>query len=297
MGLCPIKRARRTKSQMETFHDDLLAIVGAQAPMTVRQTFYQAEVQGLIEKAETGYDKVQRALLQLRQSGRLPYDWIVDNTRWQRKPVTFDNIDESLEAAASSYRKAVWANLDRRVELWVEKDALAGVISPITSRFDVGFLVARGYSSESFAYEAAMQISRFWRREITTFVYHLGDFDPSGQQAAEALHETLQRHAPEGAFEFEQLAVSPDQITAWDLPTRPTKKTDPRYRWFCERWPGWGDISCELDAIPPDTLRGLVQQVIEDSLPDGWMERIEDQERRERMIFQRMIQQINGDTT
>jgi hypothetical protein len=295
MRLSLIKRTRRTKSQMEDFYRALLEIVEEFYPMTVRQAFYQAEVRRLVEKEETGYDKVQRALLKLRQAARIPYSWIVDNTRWQRKPTTYSSVEEVLEAAAASYRKAVWANLDQRLEVWCEKDALAGVLIPVTSRFDVPLLVARGYTSESFAYEAAMDIDAHWQMGIKTYVYHLGDFDPSGMQAAETLNETLNRHAPEGSFEFEQLAVFPDQIEQLGLPTRPTKKTDTRYRWFSERWPACKDTSCELDAVPPDLLRAIVQDTIEQHLPFGWMENIRLAERQERLIFQHMMKQINGE--
>jgi hypothetical protein len=100
--------------------------------MTVRQAFYQAEVKGLVEKEETGYDKVQRALLKLRKKGRVCYSWITDLTRWMRKPMTYDSAEEMLQTAVASYWKAVWANLDERVEIWIEKDALAGVVIPIT---------------------------------------------------------------------------------------------------------------------------------------------------------------------
>ena len=69
--------------------------------MTVQQVC-QAEAFGLVEKAESGYNKVQRGLMVLRNAGRLPFPWIVDNTRWQRKPHTHDSIEEAVRAAAAS---------------------------------------------------------------------------------------------------------------------------------------------------------------------------------------------------
>jgi hypothetical protein len=53
-------------------------------------------------------------------------------------------------------------------------------------------------------------------------------------------------------FEFEVTAVTPEQIVQMELPTRPTKKTDPRAR----RVKG---ESVELDAFHPDKLRELVE--------------------------------------
>jgi len=75
------KRSRPTKSDMEARKAALIEIMSEQRPMTVRQVFYQATVRGVIEKTEAGYGKVQRALVDLRRSGLVPYAWIADSTR------------------------------------------------------------------------------------------------------------------------------------------------------------------------------------------------------------------------
>jgi len=122
----------------------LLDIIADGKPMTVRQVFYQATVHGLVEKAETGYSKVQTDLTLMRRDGSLPYDWLADNTRWQRKPRTFNSVEDALRETAAFYRKSLWADADSYVEIWMEKDALAGVLYPITSMYDVPLMVARG---------------------------------------------------------------------------------------------------------------------------------------------------------
>src|SRR6516165_10470858 len=127
-----IKRQRATKAEVETRREALLDIIDDGKPMTVRQVFYQATVHGLVEKAETGYAKVQTDLTLLRRAGELPYHWLADNTRWQRKPATFDSVLDALRETARFYRKALWKDIDAYVEIWLEKDALAGVIYPIT---------------------------------------------------------------------------------------------------------------------------------------------------------------------
>ena len=100
--------------------------------MTVRQLYYRAEVEGLpgIDKTESGYDKIQRQVLLLRRTGLLPYRHIADLTRWMRQPTTFDSVEEALQETARLYRKALWRDADVYVEIWCEKDALAGVIYP-----------------------------------------------------------------------------------------------------------------------------------------------------------------------
>lgn len=252
-----IKRSRSTKAEVEVRREALLEIIEDGRPMTVRQVFYQATVRALVEKAETGYSKVQTDLTLMRRAGDLPYDYLADNTRWQRKPRTFGGVKEALEDTARFYRKSLWANADCYVEIWLEKDALAGVIYPVTSMFDVSLMVARGYASLSFLYSAAEYINDL---DVPAYIYHLGDFDPSGVNAGEKIEETLRELAPDADIWFERIAVTRGQIEIWDLPTRPTKTSDTRSK-------GFGNISVELDAIEPNQLRELVQTAIEEHLP------------------------------
>ena len=104
-----IKRQRATKTEVEQRRQSLFEIIGPMKPMTVRQAFYQATVRGIVDKTERGYDKVQIDLVQMRRAGVLPYDWLADNTRWQRKPRTFSGVENALQETARLYRKALWA--------------------------------------------------------------------------------------------------------------------------------------------------------------------------------------------
>jgi len=124
-----IKRSRATRGQVEDRRVALLDIIAAMRPMTVRQVFYQATVKGIVEKSEAGYSKVQTDLVAMRRAGQLPYAWLADNTRWQRKPVTFGSIQEALQDTARFYRKSLWRNAGRYVEVWLEKDALVPTIA------------------------------------------------------------------------------------------------------------------------------------------------------------------------
>jgi hypothetical protein len=278
----PIKRQRATKAEVEQRRRDLYAIVEAMEPMTVRQVFYQATVRGLIEKAESGYAKVQTDLTVMRRAGELPYGWLADNTRWQRKPRTFGSVEQALQDTARFYRKSLWDNADSYVEIWLEKDALAGVVYPVTSMNDVPLMVARGYASLSFLHSAAEYINTL---SVPTYIYHLGDFDPSGVNAGEKIEETLCELAPDASMLFERLAVTPEQIAEWDLPTRPTKKSDTRSKNF-------GSISVELDAIEPNQLRGLVQEAIERHLPANQLAVLKAAEESERGIIRQLVSKV-----
>jgi hypothetical protein len=282
----PIKRARATKAEVERRREGLIEIIAAMRPMTVRQVFYQATIRGIVEKSEAGYTKVQTDLTLMRRAGDLPYNWLADNTRWQRKPDTFDSVEEALRETARFYRKSLWTDADAYLEIWLEKDALSGVIYPITSMYDVPLMVARGYASLSFLHSAAEYINGL---VVPTYIYHLGDHDPSGVNAGEKIEETLQEMAPDADIYFERIAVTEEQIITWNLPTRPTKKTDTRSKSF------GSDISVELDAIEPDRLRQLVQDAIEEHLPPEQYNILKVAEQSEREIISKLVGRVTSD--
>jgi hypothetical protein len=270
------KRHRATKTGLIDRRAAILEIVRDAQPATVRQVFYLASVRGFVTKDDSGYDRVQGDLLAMRRGGQLPYGWIVDHTRWQRRPVTFDSIDEALFDTAATYRKALWREAHSYVEIWLEKDALSGVVLPVTQKFDAPLMVARGYASEPFLHTAGDYMATLKK---PCFVYHFGDFDPSGEDAARAVEKGLRQHAPDTGIHFERIAVTQRQIDEWNLPTRPTKQSDSRAKKF-------GPVSVELDAINPNKLRELVEEVIVRHLPHDQYEILMTAEKSERRLFQ-----------
>jgi hypothetical protein len=272
-------------AEIEVRHLALLDIVAEQQPMTARQVFYQATVRAIVEKSETGYDKVQRALAELRRAGRLPFEYISDNTRWVNKPQSFRGPGDALRDTAHYYRKDLWADAEHYVEIWCEKDALAGVLSGVTHALDVPLMVSRGYASLTFLHDAATAIEE---RDRPAYIYHLGDFDPSGVDAANKVEASLREFAPEADIHFTRLAVLQSQITAWNLPSRPTKQSDSRAR-------GFGDISVELDAIEPSRLRNLIQDAIGQHLPHHQYQVLKAAEQSERATIMSWARSVGGE--
>ncbi|MDX0001578.1 hypothetical protein GOC35_10195 [Sinorhizobium meliloti] len=251
-----IKRRRATRVEMAALKAALFEIIAIQRPMTVRQVFYQATVHGLVEKTEQAYGRIQWTLAQMHKDGDLPYSWLTDSSRSVYRIESFETPHAAIRATARFYRKSLWAEAEVRVEIWCEKDALSGVILPITDGYDVGLYVARGFASLSYLHAAAEEIAD---ADKPTIIYHLRDHDPSGVMAAAKIEETLRDLAPEAEIRFERLAVTEYQIRRWNLPARPTKKSSH------DR--GWRGESVELDAIPPDQLREIVRAAIEEHLP------------------------------
>jgi hypothetical protein len=258
----PVKRRRATKAEMEERAKFLLDYAAKHGPVTVRGLYYQAEVAGVsgIDKTELAYGRVQRQVLALRRAKRMPYQHISDATRWMRKPTSYDSVSDALAATAYAYRRSLWQDASEYVEVWLEKDAIAGTVYPVTEENDVPLMVTRGYCSETFAFEAIEQRGDDNRRY---YVYYLGDFDRSGRDASRSLKRKLEQFAKEKGIEvhFVDLAVTLEQIQTLRLPTREPKRNTAADK----AWPH--DFACELDAIPPDTLREIVRAAIERHLP------------------------------
>ena len=275
------RRGRATQGELADRHAALIRITSRIRPASVRAVFYQASVLGIVSKDEPGYRRVQQDLVRLRQAGAIPFGWIVDGTRWIRKPTSYGGLAEALEHTAESYRKALWRGAPAYCEIWLEKDALSGTIYPVTGRYDVPLMVARGYASLSFLHAAAEAIAADARPVV---ILHLGDFDPSGVDAGRTIEHTLRKYAPQADITFRRLAVNEDQIERYGLPTRPTKETDSRARRWGQR------ASVELDAMDPNVLRALVQAEIEALLPADELEVLEQAEASERDLLQAIAQ-------
>jgi hypothetical protein len=296
-------RHRATRDEMVERAAFLIAYASQHGPVTVRQLYYRAEVCGIpgIDKTDAGYDKVQRQVLELRRAGRLPYTDIADLTRWMRKPDTYDGVEAALQETARLYRKALWADADTYIEIWCEKDALAGVIYPVTAEYDVPLMVSRGYASETFCFEA---IAARESDPRTYDVWYLGDFDRSGCDAAQSLKEKLERFAAERGVRvhFHQLAIeqadvrrfSAEDMTAlvnlngelkW-LPAREHKRKSPADK----AWPH--AYAIELDAIEPDDLRRMIREIITSYLPPEQLKILRVAEKSERQLLGDLVNRI-----
>ncbi len=279
------KRLRRTKAAIAIIRDAIRDVLDSDHPQTVRQVFYALTVRGVIGKQEIEYHRtVIRLLVDMREAGDIPFDWIADNTRWMRKPTTFVGLDACLKNTASFYRRDLWAAMPVYVEVWCEKDALAGVLMEETEPYDVPLMVARGYASISFLHSAAEAIDA---KGKPAYIYHFGDLDPSGVDASRDIEAKLRRYAPNAKIQFERHAVTREQVTDWNLPSRPTKTSDTRAKKFV-------GTSVELDAIPASRLRDLVRTCIERHIDKEQLAVLRAAEASERETLGRWAKIING---
>ncbi len=232
----------------------IAAVAAEYERMTVRQLFYQLVARGVVAKTEAGYKRVCDFAAQMRIDGTLDYGKIVDGHRTRQGVYAHDGLTEALQSAHHLYRRNYWTNQRTLVEIWCEKDALSGVIRPICEEYGVTYVACRGFPSITLRYDSARV---FRQAGKPVHVYYFGDHDPSGRAISDNLERELRQHGADVAVT--RVALEPEQIRLWRLPTRPGKPSDSRLARFASTY---GNACVELDALPPVVLSELVESAI-----------------------------------
>jgi hypothetical protein len=278
---------------MDAIRKAIIGVIREDPPMTVRQVFYQLVARGVIDKSEEEYQRtVVRLMTEMRLSGRLSYDWVVDESRRVRITQTFDNITDAVEHTAQYYRRSALRETDTYLEIWVEKDALAGAMWDVTSDYDVPLMVSRGMPSLTFLHGSAVAIKQAADEGKYSYIYQFGDHDPSGvlipQTIERRLNEMCQRlDCPPPTVE--RVALTEEQIRRYRLPTRPTKRKGNTHA------QGFTGRSVELDALPPSVLRSLATKVIERHISSTQTQILREAEDSERKLLQMWGRKIKKD--
>ena len=249
------KQIRRTKKEMDALRYGIYNLLRNHHPQTDRQLFYQMVSVGAIPKTEAAYKGiVVRLCGEMRERGELPWNWLTDSTRWIRKPTTYTSLEQALYYTKECYRRNLWSNQDAYVEVWCEKDALSGVLYAVTQEYDVPLMVVRGFPSKAFLHGAAVNLAAEGK---PSYIYYFGDLDPSGLKIWKNIQDSIRRYEPVADITFERIAITEEQVHAYNLPTRPTKREgNPHAKDF------EGD-SIEVDALPVDVLQELVRDCID----------------------------------
>jgi len=162
---------RRSRAQMgELLHAIREVLDGETSAITIRHLFYRLVGLNIIPKTELAYKGLCSHLSHWRKAGEVPWNAFSDSTRWHIKATMFDSITDALTRTRETYRRNLWATQSSYVEVWVEKDAIAGVIDDVTDSFGVPLFVCRGFASLSSMYSAS-QISN--KNLCTRFPLHL----------------------------------------------------------------------------------------------------------------------------
>lgn len=269
-------RSRLTNVQLAELEVAIIAELEAEHPQTVRHVYYRLCHLDAVGKTDSGYRRIQRLVLKLRKNGRLPYRWVSDGTRYRIAPNTFESISEALNDTARLYRRALWRDAEVYVEVWCESDSIAGVLHPVTSRYDVSLMSSRGFSSHTFLYRAGVEIDQIGKR---TQILYVGDYDPSGKLIGEHIEKQLREFAPNVDIEFKRLLINSEQIEEYDLPTKPPKRTTHSARFDDTR-------TVEAEAMPAGLTREFLEAAILEHIDEHEIAVIETAEQDERRALQ-----------
>ena len=238
----------------------------------------------VIEKTEAAYHQLCGHLSKWRRSGDIHWGDFSDNTRWYIRQKTFDSVQDALQNTLTTYRRNLWDNQGVYLEVWVEKDAMASIVSDTTEQFGVPCFVCRGFASLSSLYSAGETFKEAIEGGKQVIVYHLGDYDPSGIAAGESIIKTM-RDDFKVDIHFERLAVTKEQIGSLNLPTRPVKKTDRRAK-------DWVGGCVELDTMKPADIQSIVQDAITQHIDQRQWDTLKQTEAMERDTLERVCKDM-----
>jgi hypothetical protein len=231
--------------------------------LTLRQLYYQLVSRDVIPNNERSYDNVGALLNDARLAGLVDWNAIIDRTRYLRALPHWNAPNEIIEGAAAQFNYDRWADQPQRVEVWIEKDALVGVIGSTCSHYDVPFFSCRGYTSQSEMWDAAQRVINYYDQQgQNVVILHLGDHDPSGLDMSRDIDDRLTKfceHHGTPAPLINRLALNKPQIRQYNPPPNPAKMADCRYSGYVREH---GEHSWELDALNP----GVISKIVEDAI-------------------------------
>lgn len=234
--------------------------------LTLRQLYYQLVAKAIIENNERSYKNLGSLVNDARLAGMLDWEQLTDRTRNLEQLAMWDSPRDLLKAAARQYKSNPWISQDMYAEVWVEKEALAGVVERAADTWRVPWFCCRGYVSQSEMYSAAMRLKALSANKDVT-VFYLGDHDPSGLDMPRDIQNRFRIFGVEDVY-VERIALTWGQIEDLKPPPNPAKVTDSRFQSYQREH---GDESFELDALSPEELILLIESKVEELIdPEAW---------------------------
>lgn len=245
------------------------------------------------------YKRFATLLTDARYAGCVSWDAIEDRVRrptiWQ----DYENLREAVDKLIRTYRLPRWRGQSRYVELWVEKEALAGQMEPIANEFHVTLMANKGYSSASAMFDSAQRIMQESNQVESNYfdadkdvrkpvVLYVGDHDPSGEDMVRDLEKRLVEFGVQN-LTFTKLALTMEQVKRYKLPPNPAKTTDARFETYVAEH---GNKSWEVEALPPKVLSQIVRDALEKTVDRKLMKAVVDEEREHKKALERACEEV-----
>ena len=262
---------KKNEEQLQIINDIIEEYAEDGYTLTLRQLYYQLVSRDIIPNQQKEYAKLSTLLVKGRMAGVVDWDAIEDRIRVPYMEYWVSGIEGAIRDTINQYKLDRQEGQDVYIELWVEKDALSGVLKRITEEFHIRLMVNRGYSSCTAIHDAFERLKRYEDEGKKTYILYLGDHDPSGLDMIRDIQERLQEF---GVFpEVRHIGLTMEQINEFNPPENPAKITDPRAKWYISQH---GNKSWEVDALNPKTLHKLVRENVEELIDmDLFNEQIE----------------------
>lgn len=237
--------------------------------LTLRQLYYQFVSRDLLPNQPAEYKRLGDVINDARLAGMIDWDFLEDRTRNVRQILSFDDPADRIASATRNFRIDLWANQKHRVEVWIEKDALVGVIEGVCDELRVPYFSCRGYTSQSEMWSASQRMMLHKNDKQIPIILHLGDHDPSGIDMSRDICDRLELFTGD-AMKFERLALNMPQVEQYSPPPNPAKLTDSRCAGYMKIH---GDESWELDALEPTVIARLIRRAVDNFRDDEqWAE-------------------------
>jgi len=260
----------KNRAMIEIANDICNEYVAQGYILTLRQLYYQFVARGHIANSQKEYTNLGNLISDARLAGLIDWDAIEDRTRNLEAQATWDSPKEVLEGAAKQFKYDYWNNQPVRIEVWVEKEALVGVVERTAFKYRCPYFACRGYSSQSETWRAGQRFKDYFDKGQSIKVIHLGDHDPSGIDMTRDNKDRLWLFSEESNVKVIRVALNEDQVRLHNPPPNPAKLTDTRAADYIRKF---GDESWELDALDPTIIDELISAEIEKYIDwDNWDE-------------------------
>lgn len=243
------------------------------------------------------YQDVTDMLTRLRLDGSIPFEAIEDETRpvveWKTHRHVRTFLDEQLDNFLSNYWRDLLQSQPNHVELLVEKNTVAKALKPIASKYTMPMTSGRGYSSLPPRKGMVERFRASGKEKLIVVV--TSDFDPEGQDIPNSFGLSLRDDldVDEDKLVIIKAALTQRQTQELDLHEGQIAKEDSaRYDQFVK---AYGERCWELEAIPTDTLREIVEAIIRQTIDmDAFRRELElqEQDKRELKVYRRRVQEL-----
>jgi len=255
-----LNRSRQaTRTTIEQAEEIIVEYEGKGFVLTLRQLYYQFVSRGFLVNTQASYNRLGFIMTDARLAGLIDWNAIIDRTRNQVANSHWGSPTEILDTCASQFLIDRWGTQKNRVEVWIEKEALVGVIEGTCADLDVPFFSCRGYTSASEMWRMGYErMNRFAKAGQHNIILHLGDHDPSGMDMTNDIIKRLTLFTGK-EVDLRRLALNMDQIEEFNPPPNFAKPSDKRYKKYKEEY---GENCWELDALEPGYMAGLIEKEV-----------------------------------